>query len=75
MAGKFKLHVIHVAGTRMIAQGTEGMSRGDHGSGVMAGMPMLSFVPLNLSALDGLEHLLPWIQSWRQEATNDLWKC
>jgi hypothetical protein len=22
MAGKFKLHVIHVAGTRMIAQGT-----------------------------------------------------
>jgi hypothetical protein len=67
MSGKFKLHVIHVAGTRMIAQGTDGMSRGDHGSGVMAGMPMLSFVPLNLSALDRSEHLLPWIQSWSQD--------
>jgi hypothetical protein len=33
----------------------------------MAGMPMLSFVPLNLSALDRSEHLLPWIQSWSQD--------
>jgi hypothetical protein len=67
MAGEFKLHVIHVAGTRMIAQGTDGMSRGDHGSGVMAGLPMISFVPLNLSALERSKELLPWIQSWSQD--------
>jgi hypothetical protein len=67
MVGEFKLHVIHVAGTRMIAQGTDGMSRGDHGSGVMAGLPMISFVPLNLSALERSKELLPWIQSWSQD--------
>jgi hypothetical protein len=66
MTVQFKLHVVHVAGTRMIEQGTDGMSRGDHGSGVMAGSSMLSFVPLNESALHRSKTLLPWIQSWSQ---------
>ena len=30
-------HSIHVAGTRMIVQGTDGISRGDLGEGVMQG--------------------------------------
>jgi hypothetical protein len=29
MSGSLRLHVIHVAGTRMISQGTDGLSRGD----------------------------------------------
>jgi hypothetical protein len=33
----------------------------------MAGSPMLSLVPLNESALDRSEKLLPWIQSWSQD--------
>ena len=45
-------HVIHVAGSRMIAQGTDGTSRGDLGEGVMKGQSMLSFVPLHLTALE-----------------------
>jgi hypothetical protein len=46
----------------MIEQGTDGMSRGDHGSGVVAGSPMLSYAPLNF--FERSETLLPWIQSW-----------
>ena len=46
------LHVIHVSGNRMIAQGTDGTSRGDLGEGVMKGQSMLSFIPLHLTALE-----------------------
>ena len=45
-------HVIHVSGNRMIAQGTDGTSRGDLGEGVMKGETMLSFVPLHLTAIE-----------------------
>jgi hypothetical protein len=50
--GKAFIHVVWVSGKRMIAQGTDGLSRGEFTSGVMRGMPMLEFVPLHLSALD-----------------------
>ena len=46
-----KIHFIHIAGTRMIHQGTDRLSRGDVSEGVMTGDSMLSFVPLHLSAL------------------------
>jgi hypothetical protein len=52
MKGKAFIHVVWVSGKRMIAQGTDGLSRGELTSGVMRGMPMLEFVPLHLSALD-----------------------
>jgi hypothetical protein len=58
------LHIIHVSGKRMIAQGTDGCSRGVLLEGVMAGEDMLSFVDLGKSALDRSPTLLPWIQSW-----------
>jgi hypothetical protein len=41
MAGDLVLHIIHVAGTRMIAEGTYGASRGDLNQGVMVGQPLL----------------------------------
>lgn len=64
-----KLHVIHVSGTRMIVQGTDGVSRGNLLEGVMVGQNMLSFVPLNESAMDRSPNLLQWIRSWSiQEA-------
>ena len=47
-----RIHIFHVAGTRMIAQGTDGVSRGFLGEGVMAGSPMVSFIPIHLSAID-----------------------
>jgi hypothetical protein len=52
MQAGWKLHVIHVAGTRTIRQGSDGLSRGDLLTGVMAGQSMLSFVPLHLSATE-----------------------
>lgn len=58
------LQVIHVAGTRMMAQGTDGLSRGDVCEGVMAGQSMLFYIPLHLSAMDRQPSLLPWIQDW-----------
>ncbi len=48
----FLLHMVHVAGTLMIAQGTDGLSRGIYLEGVMAGDSMLSFINLAKSALE-----------------------
>jgi hypothetical protein len=64
MSGKCIIHLVHVAGTRMIWQGMDGLSRGDRNAGVMAGASMLSFVPLHLSALDRSEEILPWVKLW-----------
>jgi hypothetical protein len=64
MLGLIQLHVIHVAGTRMMSQGTDGLSRGCLTEGVMMGSPMLSFIPLHLSAIERQPSLLPWIQDW-----------
>jgi hypothetical protein len=52
MKGKAFIDIIWIAGTRMIAQGTDGLSRSDLTTGVMSGQPMLSYIPLHLSALD-----------------------
>ena len=58
------LKIIHVAGTRMIAQGTDGLSRGDMLEGVLKGRAMLSFVPLHLTAIERESSLRSWIGSW-----------
>jgi hypothetical protein len=58
------LHVIHVAGSRMIAQGTDGCSRGSLMEGVMTGQNMLSFVDLGQSAVERHPPLLEWIRGW-----------
>jgi hypothetical protein len=55
-----------VSGLRMIAEGGDGVSRGILNEGVMAGESMLSFIPLNLSAVDQSNTLVPWIQTWAQ---------
>ena len=46
------VQLIHVSGTRIIAQGTDGLSRGDMLEGVLTGREMLSYVPLHRSALE-----------------------
>ena len=58
------LNIIHVAGTRMTVQGTDGLSRGDMLEGVLKGRDMLSFVPLHLSAIDRNESRKDWVSSW-----------
>ena len=56
-----KIHLIHVAGSRMIEQGTDGISRGNLMEGVMTGKSMLSFVPIHLTAIERSKSLLRWI--------------
>ena len=61
---RMKLHLIHVAGTRMISQGADGLSRGNMMEGVMSGRSMLNFVPIHKSALEVQHKLEKWIRSW-----------
>ncbi len=60
----FVLKVSHVAGKRMISQGSDGISRGLLTEGVMGGAPMLSFVPLHLSAFERHAPIKTWVTSW-----------
>jgi hypothetical protein len=61
------VHLIHVSGKRMIAQGTDGCSRGVLMEGVMAGQDMLSFVDLAKTAIERSPSLLAWIRSWTMQ--------
>jgi hypothetical protein len=62
MCCKTRIHVIHIAGTRMMEQGTDGLSRGCLVEGVMKGESMLSFIPLHQTALERSAELLPWLR-------------
>jgi hypothetical protein len=57
------IHVIHVAGTRIQAQGTDGISRGDKSMGVMRGIPMEDFCPLHLTTLERSPELKVWLDT------------
>ena len=51
MQYSFILYVVHVSGTRMIEQGTDGVSRGELQAGALTGRPIRDFAPLQLGAL------------------------
>ena len=54
--------ISHVSGKRMIAQGTDGISRGAMNEGVMAGASMLGFIPLHLTAIQRQQNLRTWLE-------------
>jgi hypothetical protein len=57
------LHVVHVSGRRMIAQGTDGLSRADHLEGVMKGTQrMEEYMPLHLDPLERSPELRRWLE-------------
>ena len=60
------VRLIHVSGRRMIAQGTDGCSRGFLMEGVMAGQDMIRFVSLGKDATERNPPLLHWIRSWTE---------
>jgi hypothetical protein len=60
----FTLHTVHVAGTRMIAQGTDGLSSGILLEGVVKGEDMLSFVDLSQTAVERHPEVLVYVKSW-----------
>ncbi len=59
-----QLHVIHVAGTCMIVQGTDGLSWGLLTEGVFAASPAWWTVPLHLCAINRSATLLPCLHPW-----------
>lgn len=61
------IHVTHVSGKRMINQGTDGLSRADQSTGVMAGSAMEDFIPLDVNALDRSETLKDQLRLHLQE--------
>jgi hypothetical protein len=61
MSYECSLQFVHVAGTRMIRQGTDGLSRGDMLEGVMKGDSMLSHVPLHVGAIERQPNLRKWL--------------
>ena len=58
------LFLVHVAGTRMIAQGTDGLSRGLLLEGVLSGKDMLEYIDISKTALERQPGLVEYIQSW-----------
>jgi hypothetical protein len=64
------VHLIWVAGTRMIAQGTDGILCGDFGNGVMNGRSMLEFIPLH----EGLDSRGTPLVKWFAEASGEGWR-
>ena len=61
MRGELILHVIHIAGTRMVGVGIYGLSRDNNLGGIMRGMNPLHFVLLYQGAVVRLAKLGPWI--------------
>ena len=59
-----QLRVTHVAGTRMMSQGTDGISRGDMDQGVASGQQMLQHCPWGRSAVDVSDTLLATLSKW-----------
>jgi hypothetical protein len=64
----FTLHMVHISGMHMIAQGTNGLSRGLFLEGVMVGRNMLSYVNLAKGAIKRQPKLVDYVQSWVRQA-------
>ena len=58
----FVLHMVHVAGTFMIEQGTDGLLRGFFLEGVLTGKDMLAYVDLSRLAVERYPKILDYIQ-------------
>jgi hypothetical protein len=52
MQYEFFLHVIWIAGTRMIQQGTDGISKGDDNGPATSGVALSGMVPLYLGTCE-----------------------
>ena len=66
-SGGFILHVLHISGKRMKATGVEGLSRGDHTEGMMAGEDPMSFLLFHQGAdTRSRGRVGKWVRSWRR---------
>ena len=58
----FRLFITHVSGRRMVAQGTDGVSRGQLKEGIALDRAMLSYCPWGQSAVDRSPKLVSWLR-------------
>jgi hypothetical protein len=66
--------IIHVSGKQMMAQGTNGVSKGQFKKRVTSGDAMLSFVPIAKSALDVYPPVKGWMSSWAGDSEMEFLK-
>ena len=59
----FELHVRHVSGSRMVIQGTDGLSKGAMNAFGINSLVLRKHVPLHLTALERSSGLKEWIKS------------
>ena len=64
MNGGCIIRLCHVSGKRMIAQGADGLSRGNLSEGVMSHGNIMQDVPLHLSCLDRENNIRDWLKTW-----------
>ena len=65
MSSHCKIHVLHVAGTGMIEQGTDGLLRGSPFEGFVGSrQDFLSYLPLDKSVFDRSDHIKEWLNEW-----------
>jgi hypothetical protein len=69
MQGDLIIHLVWIAGTWMIEQGTDGISHGDLVTGVKSGTHMLTFMPLDT----GVDQRAPGLVDWVALASGDGW--
>ena len=64
IAGNFILHLVHIAGTRMIEIGIDALSRGELQAGALAKATTAHIIPLHLHPLERSTELAHWLSSW-----------
>ena len=64
LRGCFRLHIFWVSGTRQIASGVDGFSRGCLTDGISSYGSILDFVCLNGTSFDYSASLLLWVQTY-----------
>ena len=52
----------------MIAQGSDGLSRGNLAEGVMRGAGMKGFIPINKTAFERAPELRKWLNQWTHQS-------
>ena len=67
-----KYYITHVSGQRMVAQGTDGVSRGHLRKRLSIGDAMLIFYPWGKCAIDFHPPIKSWIESWSPKGTEFL---
>jgi hypothetical protein len=75
LGGDVTIYVIHVAGTRMIEEGTDGLSRGNINEGVMSGTDILSYIPLHLSAAERQDGVVRWIKACAETGSHEKYQA